>query len=134
MLADDDWIENERNQVWFALYSLIMLLPQSREKMPAPGCAEQMGSCDMFYDENTSCQDRFTNTCDIRTCYDEVAFIRAIVEYVRNSYCLDVNSVHMSGSSNGGMLAYSSLNRPDIFSLDHKRLHSRLQVAPSFSN
>ena len=79
-----------------------------------------MGSCDMFYDENTSCQDRFTNTCDIRTCYDEVAFIRAIVEYVRNSYCLDVNSVHMSGSSNGGMLAYSSLNRPDIFSLDHK--------------
>ena len=70
-----------------------------------------MNSCDIYYGEETTCQDRYLNTCDFRGCYDEEAFIRAIVDYVGNNYCLDANSVHMTGSSNGGMLAYSSLNK-----------------------
>lgn len=70
--------------------------------------------CNIYYGENPTCQDlqdAFVNTCIRRSCYDDIAFIRAIVDYVKDNYCLDVNSVHMSGSSNGGMLAYSSLNK-----------------------
>ena len=70
-----------------------------------------MESCDIYYGEETSCQDRYQNSCDFKSCYDEEAFIRAIVRYVSDNYCLDVDRVHMTGSSNGGMLAYSSLNR-----------------------
>ena len=70
-----------------------------------------MESCDIYYGEDTSCIDRFLNSCDLESCYDEEAFIRAIVGYVSDNYCLDVDSVHMYGQSIGGMLAYSSLNR-----------------------
>jgi len=70
--------------------------------------------CNIYFGENASCQDIqdiYTNTCLQRSCYDDIAFVRAIVNYVDNQYCLDADSVHMSGSSNGGMLAWTSINK-----------------------
>ena len=44
------------------------------------------------------CSATFLFTCNSRNCYDDTAFVRAIYDYVRSHYCIDVNSVHMSGS------------------------------------
>ena len=30
---------------------------------------------------------------------------------MRNNYCVDIGSVHMSGSSNGGLFTYSALSQ-----------------------
>ena len=71
----------------------------------------------MYFGEDASCQDIqyiYTNSCLRRSCYDDIAFIRGIVDYVGDNYCLDADSVHMTGSSNGGMLTWSSLNRPGL--------------------
>ena len=68
----------------------------------------------MYFGEDASCQDIqdiYTNSCLRRSCYDDIAFIRAIVDYVGDNYCLDADSVHMTGSSNGGMFTWSSLNK-----------------------
>ena len=46
-----------------------------------------------------------------RNCYDDTAFVRAIYDYVRSHYCVDIDSVHMSGSSNGGMFAYANTDK-----------------------
>ena len=34
-----------------------------------------------------------------------------MVDYMRNNYCVDIGSVHMSGSSNGGLFTYSALSQ-----------------------
>ena len=72
-------------------------------------------SCMKFYG-NSTCLDVYQNTCDVHNCYDEESFIRAIVAYVDENYCLDRNNVHMAGTSKGGFLAYSSVDKlNDIF-------------------
>ena len=48
---------------------------------------------------------------NFRNCYDDTAFARAIYDYVRSHYCVDIDSVHMSGSSNGGMFAYANTDK-----------------------
>ena len=32
-------------------------------------------------------------TCDHSSCYDDVNFARAVIDYVRENYCLDMNRV-----------------------------------------
>ena len=85
-------------------------LPRPLSEFDGSTCSN-VNSCDIYYGQETTCQDRYQFTCERRGCYDEEAFIRAIVDYVGDNYCLNANSVHMTGSSNGGMLTYSSLNK-----------------------
>ena len=61
------------------------------------------------YDTCTECDP--LNSCDFSACYDDVLFVRKIVEYVNENYCLDNNSVHMTGVSNGGMFPYYAASR-----------------------
>merc|ERR1712117_848863 len=39
-------------------------------------------------------------------CYDDTVFMRAMVDYVNDKYCLDMDSIHLTGYSNGGMFSY----------------------------
>ena len=45
------------------------------------------------------------HSCDWTACYDDMTFIREIVKYVGRKYCLDTDSVHLTGNSNGGMFS-----------------------------
>jgi poly(3-hydroxybutyrate) depolymerase len=51
------------------------------------------------------------NSCDWTACYDDEAFTRAVIKNVRDSYCLDEDSIHITGISNGGMFSYHVASR-----------------------
>ena len=54
------------------------------------------------------------NSCDWTACYDDITFVRAMVDYVRDNYCLDTKSVHLTGYSNGGMFSYYAASRETV--------------------
>ena len=45
-------------------------------------------------------------SCDWSSCYDDVGFLEFLIERIGSRWCLDLNSIHLSGISNGGMFAY----------------------------
>ena len=46
------------------------------------------------------------DSCYWASCHDDIAFTKAIIEYVKKKYCLDEDSIHLTGISNGGMFSY----------------------------
>ena len=61
------------------------------------------------YDSCPDCD--AANSCDFTACLDDLAFVRALVDHVRDNYCLDADSVHLTGISNGGMFSYYAASR-----------------------
>ena len=61
------------------------------------------------YDTCSQCDPR--NSCDWSHCYDDVAFVRAMVDYVKENYCLDIGSIHMTGISAGGQFPYAVVSK-----------------------
>lgn len=61
------------------------------------------------YSSCTSCDP--TNSCDWTTCYDDVAFTSALLEAVSEELCVNLDSIHQSGYSNGAMFNYFSISR-----------------------
>ena len=57
------------------------------------------------YDTCIQCDPK--NSCDWSHCFDDEVFVRAMVEYVKENYCLDIDSIHMTGISAGGQFSYS---------------------------
>ena len=57
-------------------------------------CYESCGQCDPI------------NSCDWTACYDDIVFVREVVNFVDENYCLDMNSIHLTGYSNGGMFSF----------------------------
>ena len=51
------------------------------------------------------------NSCDWSACLDDEIFVRAIVDYVNDNYCIDMNSIHLTGYSNGGTFSYFVINK-----------------------
>ena len=47
-----------------------------------------------------------TSSCDFSACYDDVEFTKEIIYDVASLYCIDLDSVHLTGASNGGMYSY----------------------------
>ena len=45
-------------------------------------------------------------SCDWSSCYDDVGFLEFLIERIGSRWCLDLDSIHLSGISNGGMFAY----------------------------
>ena len=45
-------------------------------------------------------------SCDWSSCYDDLGFLEFLIDFIGQEYCLDLNHIHLSGISNGGMLAY----------------------------
>ena len=46
------------------------------------------------------------HSCDWSSCYDDLGFLEFLIDLIGQNYCLDLNHIHLSGISNGGMLAY----------------------------
>ena len=44
--------------------------------------------------------------CGWATCYDDVAFVRSVVQDLGSIACLDLDAVFATGYSNGGMLVH----------------------------
>lgn len=51
------------------------------------------------------------NSCDYSACFDDIVFTRALIDHVSATYCVDLNSIHLSGVSNGGMFSYYAAPR-----------------------
>ena len=56
------------------------------------------------FDSCPLCDQR--NSCDWTTCYDDIGFLEFVQELVLNQWCIDMDSMHWSGISNGGMLGW----------------------------
>ena len=54
------------------------------------------------------------SSCDWTSCHDDLAYTRAVVEAVAAAWCLDLDSLHMSGMSNGGMFSYYAMSRSQL--------------------
>ena len=50
-------------------------------------------------------------SCDWTSCHDDITYTRAIVDTVAGAWCLDLDSVHLAGVSNGGIFAYYAMSR-----------------------
>ena len=50
-------------------------------------------------------------SCDWTSCHDDITYTRAIVDTVAEAWCLDLDSVHLAGVSNGGIFAYYAMSR-----------------------
>ena len=50
-------------------------------------------------------------SCDWTSCHDDITYTRAIVDTVAAAWCLDLDSVHLAGVSNGGIFAYYAMSR-----------------------
>ena len=47
------------------------------------------------------------NSCDWTSCYDDLGFLEhVIMEEIAANWCVDLDHLHLSGISNGGMFAY----------------------------
>lgn len=56
-----------------------------------------------------------TGTPDWTTCYDDVVFTDTLIDQIASEFCVDLDSVHQSGISNGGMFSYFIASRTDKF-------------------
>ena len=57
----------------------------------------------------TSCGDcsYLEDSCDWTSCHDDLVYTQAVLYQVLSSYCIDTDSIHFSGWSNGAMFIYS---------------------------
>ena len=46
------------------------------------------------------------SSCDWTSCYDDIGFMDYIIEEITEQWCIDLDHIHLSGISNGGMFAY----------------------------
>jgi len=77
----------------------------NRGNWPPPNeCFESCPLCDESY------------SCDWTTCYDDIGFLEVVIETVKDQWCVDLDQMHMSGISNGGMLLWNiAAQVPDGF-------------------
>jgi len=68
-------------------------------QLPRPEANEEI-----CYKSCPSCDE--SNSCDFSACYDDIEFTKVVVDDVSKMYCIDMDSIHMSGISNGGMFMY----------------------------
>jgi len=45
-------------------------------------------------------------SCDFSSCYDDTLFTENLLDKILSEYCIDLESIHQSGRSNGGMFSY----------------------------
>jgi poly(3-hydroxybutyrate) depolymerase len=62
---------------------------------------------------HTSCRptrgcysNRYAAGCDCSTCADDVLFTELMINWLEDELCIDQRRVHVTGFSNGGMMAY----------------------------
>ena len=65
-----------------------------REKWGEVVCYDSCPLCDAF------------SSCDWTSCHDDIGFIQYIVEEITEQWCVDMDHIHLTGISNGGMFTY----------------------------
>jgi len=76
----------------------------NRTKWGEVSCYSSCSTCDPW------------NSCDWTSCYDDLVFTREIFNYLSETFCLDLDSVHQSGISNGAQFSYFMVSPlSDIF-------------------
>jgi len=53
------------------------------------------------------------NSCDVTHCYDDIEFTKAVIKDVTDKYCINLDSIHMTGYSNGGYFGYYAVSQLD---------------------
>ena len=61
---------------------------------PYFSCPYSCSSCDV------------STSCEWNTCHDDIGFIEFAQQEVTNKWCVDLDQMHLSGFSNGGMMSY----------------------------
>ena len=101
--------------------NFVLVLPQGMDDdpngNPSWNCSSSVGpkgpTCDM--DRNTWGQIDCYNSCplcdsqascDWTSCYDDLGFMDFLIQRIASQYCIDLDHIHLSGISNGGMFAY----------------------------
>jgi len=80
----------------------VCVLPRGKnETFGKTHCYDSCGSCDPH------------NSCDWTSCYDDILYTEAVIDQVANLFCVDLDSVHQTGMSNGGMFSYFLASRTD---------------------
>ena len=51
------------------------------------------------------------NSCDWSSCHDDIVYTKSIIDAVAAEWCVDMDSIHQSGISNGGMFSYYAVSR-----------------------
>ena len=51
------------------------------------------------------------NSCDWTSCHDDIVYTKTIIDTVADTWCVDMDSIHQSGVSNGGMYSYYAVSR-----------------------
>jgi len=64
-----------------------------------------------YYDCYKSCKQSVgcdvTAGCQCSSCYDDIGFIRDMMDLLERELCIDLNHIHATGCSNGGMMTYA---------------------------
>ena len=63
-------------------------------------------------------------TCDWTSCYDDIGFIESLLKRIGDHWCLDLDHLHMSGISNGGMFNYVVATTTDALGINNSFNHS----------
>lgn len=74
-----------------------------RAKWGAIDCYDSCSLCDPM------------NSCDWTSCHDDIVYTKAVIDIIADNYCVDRDSIHQSGVSNGGMFSYYMASRLDDF-------------------
>ena len=59
-------------------------------------CFSSCGDCSYLED-----------SCDWTSCHDDLAYTEAVLYQVLATYCVNTDTIHLSGASNGGMFLYT---------------------------
>jgi len=55
------------------------------------------------------------SSCDFSSCYDDTVFTDTLIQKIISEYCIDLDSIHQTGVSNGGMFSYHTAAHMDWF-------------------
>ena len=63
-------------------------------------CAHMSSSGDCGY---------LDGSCDWTSCHDDLAFTETVLYDILNTFCVDADSIHVTGVNNGGMFVWSNI-------------------------
>ena len=89
--------------------SLISYTTQKEPFSPGPLGLTCDPSLHHDYPCYSSCGDcsNVEGSCDWTSCHDDVVYTETVLYDISSRFCVDMDSVHMSGASNGGMFLWT---------------------------
>eukprot|EP00931_Biecheleriopsis_adriatica_P086440 TRINITY_DN61115_c0_g1_i1.p1 TRINITY_DN61115_c0_g1~~TRINITY_DN61115_c0_g1_i1.p1 ORF type:complete len:364 (+),score=54.02 TRINITY_DN61115_c0_g1_i1:32-1123(+) len=117
--SSEDWGPRERFTELAKQHQWVAVFPNALSETTDKGNNDTTWNCGAAGDSSTcldntagvqctvSCQKlQRCSRCNWATCYDDVAFIQALLAELERSFCLDSQSYFLVGESNGGMFVH----------------------------